>query len=249
MSDDRPDAAAATEEDAAAASAAPGPLLEADAPAPREPSPLAKLALGALVFALTGGGLHFSGVLAPAREPAEPLTLELVPSYGRLPEFSLVEASGRYLTRAKLEGTTWVASFIFTTCAGTCPAIANRCRMLQALLPEGVKLVSITVDPDRDTEEVLAKWGEKYGRDPEKWYLATGDFLGIRKLIIEGFGLEGDDPANHSNGMVLVDSRGVMRGYYDSLKEEDMTKLVRDVNLVLGELQPGASSPAPPPGP
>lgn len=172
-----------------------------------------------------------------APEPTEPLVIEtLVPSYGPLKEFSLVEASGRYLTLAKMQGKVWVASFIFTSCAGTCPMIAGRNRVLQDVIPEGVQLMSISVDPDRDTPEVLAKWGEKFGRDPAKWLLATGDFLGIRKLMIENFHLEGADPANHSNGFALVDARGMLRGFYDSLREEDMTRLVRDVNLVVHEL-------------
>jgi protein SCO1/2 len=163
--------------------------------------------------------------------------MQLIPTYGVVPDFHLIEASHKQLSRASLQGQVWVASFLFTSCAGTCPAMANRNRLLQSVMPEGVKLISISVDPERDTPEVLMKWGKRYGRDPQKWLLATGDFLRIRKLMIEGFHLQGDDPFNHSNGFALVDGRGFLRGYYDSLNEEDMTRLIRDSALVLKEAE------------
>lgn len=179
--------------------------------------------------------VSFALVYTRGSSPTGPITRELVPVYGVVPDFTLMEASENSLTRADLEGTLWVASFLFTSCSGTCPAMASRNRILQATLPPEVKLISFSVDPDRDTPEVLRAWGERYERDPQRWLLLTGDFLGIRKLMIEGFHLEGDDPFNHSNGFALVDGRGFLRGYYDSLKEDEMSRLIRDTHLLLSE--------------
>lgn len=203
-----------------------------------ENSPLVRMTFFLAVSLIVAAGIH-SRLQAPESHP----TRELVPTFGVVPDFTLMEAGGNSLTRDGLRGQIWVASFLFTSCAATCPAMAARNRILQTTLPPEVKLVSISVDPDRDTPEVLYEWGKRYERDPSRWLLATGDFLHIRKLMIEGFHLQGDDPFNHSNGFALVDGQGFLRGYYDSLVEEDMARLVRDTSLVLAEaafLDPGA---------
>jgi protein SCO1/2 len=187
--------------------------------------------------------ITFSAILTRGGRQDGPLVVELIPTFGVVPDFTLMEAGGNSVTRTNLEGTVWVASFLFTSCSGTCPTMAVRNRILQSTLPPEVKLISISVDPDRDTPEVLQKWGQQYERDPEKWLLLTGDFLHIRKLMIEGFHLQGDDPFNHSNGFALVDGRGFLRGYYDSLMEEEMSRLVRDTSLVLAEAKLLPTSP------
>ena len=69
--------------------------------------------------------------------------------------FRLTERSGRAITDADLAGRVWVASFIFTHCPLSCPRITSVMKGLQAKLAgTKVQLVSISVDPDRDTPEV-----------------------------------------------------------------------------------------------
>ena len=79
--------------------------------------------------------------------------------------FRKFKGTEKYLTSASLEGKVWVANFIFTRCPNICPKFTAKMGTLQdrskAQLP-ALKLVSFTVDPENDTPEVLAAYGEKF---------------------------------------------------------------------------------------
>jgi cytochrome oxidase Cu insertion factor (SCO1/SenC/PrrC family) len=118
-------------------------------------------------------------------------TVPRLPVYGALPDFALVERSGRPMRRSDLEGKIWVASFIFTNCADECPLITAEMARLQADVTavEDIRLVSITVDPARDTPAVLSQYAERFTADPERWLFLTGDKEAIYRLVREGFHL------------------------------------------------------------
>ncbi len=79
----------------------------------------------------------------------------------RLGAFQLTERSGRPVGDTDLNDEVWVASFIFTHCPLSCPRISSVMKGLQDKLKDSpVRLVSITVDPDRDTPEVLAAYAD-----------------------------------------------------------------------------------------
>ncbi len=191
------------------------------------------LGLGALAVA----ALALLRILAP---PAEPL-----PVYAELPEFSLVGHDGRTVTLGDLADEPWIADFIFTRCAGICPFMTRQMSRLAGEVPKGVKLISFTADPEHDTPEVLAAYAERHGA-PESWYFLTGPGDAVRSLSRDGFllGLEpasGEgpeaeaEPIIHSNRFVLVDGAGRIRGYYDGLDENDMQRLLAELETLLGE--------------
>ena len=89
----------------------------------------------------------------------------------------------------------------------------------------GIRLVSISVDPERDTPEVLGAYGKELGVDPLRWTLLTGDPETVRRLVVDGFKTPLAAPAPeapgpidiaHTGKLVLVDGLGRIRGYYDS---------------------------------
>lgn len=207
-------------------------------------SPAASLVAFLVIFGATFAGLWRWTRPAPA-PPAPPETIVMdpivvthVPNYGTTPDFTLIDQDGNRITKGDLAGKLWIANFIFTSCAGTCPVMAGRCQQLQASLPDDVWLVSFSVDPARDTPKVLTEWGAKFGRDPAKWKLVTGDFPQLFQLMRKGFELETENPLMHSSGFVLVDRYGNRRGYYEALEKDEMPRLIRDVNLVLAEKSP-----------
>lgn len=216
-------------------------------------SPAASLVAFLAIFGVTFAGLWHMTRPAPLEdaEPEkitmEPIIVTHVPNYGSVPDFTLLDQDENRITKADLAGKLWVASFIFTSCAGTCPVMAGRCQQLQASLPDDTLLVSFSVDPARDTPAVLREWGAKFGRDPAKWSLVTGDFPQIFQLMRKGFELETENPLMHSSGFVLVDRYGNRRGYYEALEKDEMPRLIRDINLVLAEKSPPMPmlSPAP----
>lgn len=159
-----------------------------------------------------------------------------------LPDFDLVERSGQPLRRADLGGKVWIADFFYSTCPGPCPMLSSRLSDVQKALgnaPE-VRLVSISVDPEKDTPEVLKLYAQRF-QASERWLFATGDKAHIYALARDGFKLPiADAPAEggvitHSTRLVLVDRSGTVRGFYDGGTESSVGEIVRDVGKLLEE--------------
>ena len=158
-----------------------------------------------------------------------------IPSYYPLPEFSLTDQAGKSVTLHDLAGRVWVADFIFTSCGGTCPLMTAKMRKLQDVLPPAIRLVSLTVDPARDTPEILAAYAGEHGAAVDRWLFLTGDKQALYDLCVKGFKLpletEGGTPAEpivHSTRFVLVDKRGEIRGYYSGTEEDELKRLAID---------------------
>ena len=165
-----------------------------------------------------------------------------VSSYGTVPSFQLVNQTEQAFGSAQLAGKIWIADFIYTTCPGPCPMISSRMSELQKPLEKtDVHLVSFSVDPEKDTPEVLRGYAEKLQAEPVRWDFLTGPKSTIYKLSHDGFKLAVSDGSDaegipvHSTRMVLVDRHGQIRGYYDAAEADAMTKLLADTNHLLRE--------------
>ena len=158
-----------------------------------------------------------------ASSQAKPL-----PVYGAVTNFSLSDQDGRMVSQADWRGHICVVDLIFTRCLGPCPIISATMAQLQAALPASppVRLVSLTSDPAYDTPAVLKKYGEKFGARPGIWTFLTGPKEMTRHLAMDELKLsmvdkppaERETPADlviHSTRLVLLDSQGRIRGYFD----------------------------------
>jgi protein SCO1/2 len=150
------------------------------------------------------------------------------PVIGEVPQFTLVDSRGEPFGSDDLRDRVYVANFFFTSCRSIClpmmQAVARLDERYRANGVEGIQIVSISVDPDTDTPEVLREYGEKIGADPAHWTLLTGDLEKIETLVVEGFKTALGDKEEtgggffdiaHSGKLVLVDGDGKIRGYYD----------------------------------
>jgi protein SCO1/2 len=164
--------------------------------------------------------------------------------YGSVPDFSLTERNGGAVGLAQLRGKIWVADFIYTTCTDTCPLQTAMMAKVQReyLGKADLQFVSITVDPERDTPQVLAQYADKHRADAARWYFLTGQRDRIMRLIQQGFhlavmsapvdgGASGAIP--HSPRFVLVDKEGRIRGYYDSRELDGLIRLKNDIDALL----------------
>src|SRR5947209_5722725 len=122
-------------------------------------------ALGLLGIALTVGAGD-AGRLAVIRQA---------------PDFTLTDQTGAALRRSDLKGKVLLVSFIFTTCNGSCPATTHRMAQVAQELRTGslydgdrVRLLSITLDPERDRPDVLRGYMRLYDLDPAHWSFLTG---------------------------------------------------------------------------
>lgn len=185
----------------------------------------------------------------PTREVSGERPLEGLGVFGKVPDFSLAERNSRQVERADFLGKVWVANFIYTHCPDTCPIQSAQMKELQTEFTseKDLWLVSITVDPRRDSPEVLSEYADRFGADPERWFFLTGEEEAIYHLAQKGFHLgaaeiphEKRDASGathtHSPRFVLVDRKAQIRGYYPGTDREGMVRLRRDLRtLLLGE--------------
>ena len=182
--------------------------------------------------------------------------LEGLKNYGTVPDFTFTERSGRKVSLADLKGKVWVAQFFYTHCTDICPLTVPQ----MGLLPleylndpdfrSAVCFVSITVDPERDTPEVLSKYAGHFSADPDVWLFLTGDKAATYRLAQQGFKLGIGEEANspevakktgeekelfHSNRLILIDRKTQIRGYYSGIDAEAMVRLRRDLKTLLAE--------------
>ena len=166
-----------------------------------------------------------------------------------LPEFVLEDERGESTGLYDLHGTVWVADFIFTRCAGTCPMLTRRMADLEKEIAASptlrdVKLVSFSVDPDFDQPEVLREYGRANGADPARWTFLTGTRQAVRGIVSDGFKLpvgDQDDatmPIFHSQNFVVLDRAGRVRGAYDALTEEGRKDFSATLATVVAEPPP-----------
>ena len=105
-----------------------------------------------------------------------------------------------------------------------------------------LRLVSFTVDPARDTPQVLSGYADKFKADADRWLFLTGKKEQIAQLIQAGFRLSAAPLTEsgtqtsvilHSPRFVLVDKEAQIRGYYDSRDGEAMKRLKADIAILL----------------
>jgi protein SCO1 len=158
------------------------------------------------------------------------------------PQFQFTAQDGTTVSNADLKGKVWVANFIFTRCVGPCPVMTSRMAELNQALSgktKDVELVSITVDPEYDTPQVLKEYGERVGASPERWKFLTGPKDQIDATVMKGFlqalSREPSGMPIHSTRFVLVDRDGWMRGFLDGNDPELPQKLLMDIGDLLRE--------------
>ena len=170
-----------------------------------------------------------------------------LPRYGEVPAFALTDAAGQPFGPAQLDGHVWVADFIFTTCPSVCPRMTEDMSKLQTWLTNRaldgrVRLVSISVDPARDTPARLAAYAQQFHARPATWTFATGSQQAIEDAVVRGFKIavnrEKDDSQDafaivHGTKFVLVDGKRQIRGYYDSNDAASLAKLRDDLSALV----------------
>ncbi len=162
-----------------------------------------------------------------------------LPKLFAVPDANLVDEGGRPVSLGTLKGSVVVYDFIFTSCTGVCPIMTNNMRALTAKVAKDapVRFVSISVDPARDTPQVLAAYAKRV-RNDDRWTFLTGDRDAIVRLSVDGFKLAAGDPVPggeallHSSRFVVVDKEGMIRGYYDAADGA----VVDEVAVVVGRL-------------
>ena len=154
-----------------------------------------------------------------------------LPEYGIVPPFSMTDSTGHAFKGQSLAGKVWIADVIYTNCPAECPRMTGQMHKLAQQLKRDpdIRLVSISVDPERDTPPVLNAFAQRFGAPTAQWIFLTGSPEAIHLIAYQTFHV-GDvlGKIEHSTKFILVDKRGQVRGYYSSFDPESLSELLKD---------------------
>jgi protein SCO1/2 len=160
---------------------------------------------------------------------------------GPAPDFTLTKQDGKRLALKVLRGKVLAITFIFASCADTCPLLTAKMVGIQNRLGSDfgpkVFFVSITVDPERDTPEVLMSYAEAHKANPAGWAFLTGTPAEIRD-VAKRYGIfykktpRGD--VDHTFLTSLIDQKGTLRVQYMGVKFNP-DEMLRDIQSLVKE--------------
>ena len=167
-------------------------------------------------------------------------TLQHVKKYHRIADFSLLNQNGDTITQENYRDKIYVADFFFTTCPTICPIMTANLVEVQAALANDseVLLLSHSVTPEIDSVAQLKKYAIEKGVNDAKWNLVTGDKKQIYELARKSYlavqedGDGGPFDMIHTENFILVDKQRRIRGFYDGTKEEEMDRLLSDIEIL-----------------
>lgn len=190
---------------------------------------LATALVAGLMFALRNVG-----------EPPAALSATILPAGNELPEFTLLDQDGAIVDRSIFEGQWDVVFFGFTNCPDICPAtmtVLGQAR--RALAADGrqplPRIVLVSVDPERDTPEAMARYIAYFGEDNLG---LTGELDEIRKLT-DALGIffqkagtdEGVYGVDHSTVVLVIDPDGRLKALFSAPHSVD--NFVNDLPLIM----------------
>ncbi len=192
-------------------------------------------AAAVFLFALA---LMMFPALAPAHEAGGDRPLPVI---GPAPPFTLTSQDGKPVALADLRGKVLAVTFIYTGCPDICPLLTQMMVDVQDKLGAefGAKIafVSITLDPEHDTPEVLKDYAKFWGAKPEGWSFLTGSIEAVRDVTRRYgvfFAKKEDGSVEHSQLTTLVDADGQMRVQYLGARF-DPEEFRRDLMSLVGE--------------
>ena len=172
---------------------------------------------------------------------------------GPAPKFELTNQDNRKISNEDYKGKVYVLEFFFTTCPSICPKMNLSMLEIEKTFfgNPNFGLVSITIDPARDTPQVLKDHAKLLGVKSSTWNFLTGDKEAIMNLSNKGFNLYAGENAKvsggfeHSGLFALIDKEGNIRCrkdnfgnpilYYDGLDKKGVRDIQHDIKILLEE--------------
>jgi len=178
-----------------------------------------------LFFLLLSGCKPQPAQMLASVEP--PQGTNLSQKFWQVPAFELVDQDGNAFNSGAMLGRVWVIDFFYTSCPGPCPALTSRLSELHKQLSSEnrVAFLSISSDPEKDKPEILKKYAVRFGAD-QRWSFLTGPVSTVFSIANQGFKVSltkienSPEPVTHSTKLILVDSKGWVRGFFEGVGEE-----------------------------
>jgi protein SCO1/2 len=175
--------------------------------------------------------------------------IELYGENKKVPNFQFVNQNGDSISNKDYLGKVYVVEFFFTTCPSICPIMNENLIEVEKELGKNKDfgIVSISIDPQHDTSEVLKEYAENHGIDNPNWNFLTGDKQDIYTLANKGFGIFANTDETvpggfaHSGMFALVDKEGFIRSRSDKFGNPIIYykgSIERNKSLLEGEEEP-----------
>ncbi|MBK5277799.1 MAG: SCO family protein [Bacteroidia bacterium] len=163
--------------------------------------------------------------------------------YHTIAHFEFVNQDSAIVTNSTFENKIYVTDFFFTSCRSICPIMKTQMLRVYDTIKNksDVLILSHTIDPEYDTVPLLHDFAERLGVESKKWHFVTGVKDSIYKIAQTSYfatALEDKtepDGFIHSGAFLLVDKEGRIRGKYDGTKEEDVNRLIADIERLEAE--------------
>ena len=162
-----------------------------------------------------------------------------IPVIKEVPRFSFTNQNGEKFSNDNFRGKVTILNFIFTSCTGPCPLMTLNMQKLYSNFKgtKEVQFVSITVDPEVDTQEKLKLEAEMIGVDNDQWQFLRSNLDEVKRLKRDGFMLFADNlPNGHSIKSILIDNVGNIRKYYDGTDKGSQEILKKDIVYLLDNM-------------
>lgn len=165
--------------------------------------------------------------------------------YHTIDDFRFVDQDSNIVTQETFRDKIYVADFFFTSCRTICPVMKTQMlRVYDSIKDEGdVLLLSHTIDPEYDTVGLLHDYAERLGVSSDKWRFVTGnqeDIFNIAQTSYFATALADNtepDGYIHSGAFLLIDKDRRIRGKYDGTKEDDVNRLLEDIETLRKEYE------------
>lgn len=174
--------------------------------------------------------------------------IQVLPRMQLSPAFDLIDQSNERLTSEDLRGQFVLYTFTYTNCPAPCYNTNETMQEIQSRLNEvqldgiDVSFVTISIDPERDTPNVLNTYAKNIGADTNKWKFATTTNKALLKTIIgSGFETYYEDKGNGEFALdpafVLVDGWGIVRSEYRySTEVSNADRILRHLEVLAEEV-------------
>ena len=166
--------------------------------------------------------------------------IRFVKKYHKIADFSLINQNGENISEKNYQNKIYIADFFFTTCPTICPIMTDNMVYLQKKLlkNKNILLVSFSVTPEVDNVEVLKNYAIEKGVLDSKWNLLTGNKKKIYELARKSYLVAKNDGDGgkydmiHTENFILIDKEKRIRGFYDGTNNEEMNKLLSDIQIL-----------------
>lgn len=160
----------------------------------------------------------------------------------QIPDFSFINQDSQIVNNATFSEAVYVADFFFTSCPTICPKLTKSMLRIHDHFEgrDDVLFLSHTIDIQRDSIPRLKRYAKNLGVSSDRWHFVTGNRSDIYNIAEDYMSIAEETPDapggfDHSGWLILVDKNRHIRSYCNGTEDEDVDRLIEDIEILLNE--------------